>query len=156
MLRVGVGHSCNHDGVTAALEASEGASQKLGCPADFALVFATATYSQGDILKTIQRVMPHARLSGCSAEGVISGNRSDEVDYAVAVMAIQSDSVRFEPFLIEHYSDDPSDAGYEVARRSGAGGFDDIAGIILLLTDCVVIRARCSQRQPAHSHDRSP
>ena len=116
MLRAAVGVSRHTDASEAGRAAAEAASRSLGDhAATFALVFATGAYPQAEVLAAIAGVLPGARLSGCSGEGVIGGSATHEVEFAVAVLAVSSDSVRFEPFLVEGYHADPAGAGRTIA-----------------------------------------
>jgi hypothetical protein len=120
MLRAAVGVSRHTDASEAGRAAAEAASRSLGDhAATFALVFATGAYPQAEVLAAIAGVLPGARLSGCSGEGVIGGSATHEVEFAVAVLAVSSDSVRFEPFLVEGYHADPAGAGRTIATLCG-------------------------------------
>ena len=133
MLRAAVGVSRLTDARNAGREAAEAASRSLGGrDASFALVFATAAYPQAEVLAAIVDVLPGARLSGCSGEGVIAGSATHEVEFAVAVLAVSSDSVRLEPFLVEGYHADPAGAGRSIAKLCGAiDGADPVCVVVL-------------------------
>jgi hypothetical protein len=132
MIRAAVGVSRLNEGRAAGREAAEAALRALGAPADFALVFATAAYAQSELLGAIADTLPGARLSGCSAEGVIAGHATHEVEHAVSVLAVRADSVRLEPFLVEGYHEDPARAGRAIASLCGAvDGGDPVCVVVL-------------------------
>lgn len=111
-----VGVSACEDALVAGREAARAAIAPLpDGRADLALVFATSDYEQQALIEAIQAELPHARVLGCSGEGVIAQDESLEASAAVAVMAIASTSVRFDTFVVEDYATQPADAG----RRLG-------------------------------------
>lgn len=63
---------------------------------------------------------------------MIAGSLSNESEHAVAVMAVRSDTLAFEPFLIEGYERDSAGAGRELAARVATGlRGDEIALLVL-------------------------
>jgi len=94
---VGIGQSVNRDSHAAGRDAATAAVASLaGTPPSLVLVFATAGHDQQALLDGIRAVTGDAPLSGCSAEGVISRDGSDESSHAVGVMAFASDRLRFQ------------------------------------------------------------
>lgn len=94
---VGIGQSVNRDSFAAGRDAAATALASLaGAPAGLVLVFATAGHDQKALIDGIRAVTGPAPLSGCSAEGVISRDGSDESSHAVGVMAFASDRLRFQ------------------------------------------------------------
>jgi hypothetical protein len=130
--QAGVGRSTCRASADAAREAVRLAGAGLGgSPADFCLVYSTARHEQEVILAEVRAAFPAARVSGCSAEGVIAGGVSDESDFALAVLAIRSDTLRFEPFLVHGYDVDSAAAGAELAREVGAADPGDAIGLLV-------------------------
>lgn len=106
------------DARTAGRDAARMACAELGGrPAHFLLVFATSGHDAAEVVAGVREVAAEARLSGCSAEGVIAGSASEESFRAVAVMAVHSDELSFEPLLVRNYGEDPAGAGRELAAR---------------------------------------
>ncbi len=132
-LRAGVGHSVLRDPVAAGRQAAQGAIAALGGgSADFALVFATEGYAHEALLGAIADALPGARLSGCSAEGVIAGARSHEREHAVAVLAVRSAAVAFRPFLVESYGRDPAATGRAIAAACADPAVGPLAAVVVL------------------------
>lgn len=115
--RAHVGLSHLDDSATAGREAATAALSKLpGHRADVALMFATADHQHDALLGAVQAAMPGVTVLGCSGEGVIAHDESVEVFSAVAIMAIASDRIRFDAFLVEQYGTDPRGAGRALGR----------------------------------------
>lgn len=115
--RAHVGLSYHDDAREAGREAAHAAVQPLGDRSvNLALVFATAEYSQAMLIAAIQEALPGVPLVGCSGEGVIAHDESVEAFSAVAVMAVSSDSILFDTFLVEEYGADPAGAGTRLAK----------------------------------------
>ncbi len=127
-----VGHCQTADsfeaGRTCAREALDGLPDRR---ADLVIVFATTGYDQAKLLEGVRSEMGDARLVGCSGEGVIVTGASLECELAASVMAIQSDSIAFEPHLLEDYSADPAGRGAELAQRIVSEGVDDLIGVLV-------------------------
>ncbi len=136
-----VGSSLSIDGQAAGREAASAALAQLGDGGvDLGLVFATARYDQESLLRGVREVLGDAAVSGCSGEGIISNHDSKECDYAAAVMAVQSDSIFFETFLLDGYSADPAGRGAALAEQVGA--YDDAISLLVfpdgLAGDCTL------------------
>jgi len=111
-----VGVSALDDSSAAGREAALAAAERLPeGRADLAIVFASADHQHEALLGTVQRALPTAQVVGCSGEGVIAQDESHEASSAVAVMAVSSDRMRFDTFLVDGYAQDPAGAG----RRLG-------------------------------------
>ena len=116
-------------------EAAEKAMGQLpGGKADLVLVFATAGYDQAALLDGVKDVTKGAPLAGCSGEGIITQEGSDEGAHAVAVMAIASDKATFQTFRQEGYSKDPRACGAAIADRVREAG-PQRAKVLLLFPD---------------------
>lgn len=118
-----VGISHQDDAADAGTEAARAALAALpDGRADLAIVYATVDHDQEALLAAIQATLPGAQVIGCSGEGVIANNESVEVFAAVAVMAIASDTLSFQTFLVPGYGDDPAGAGARLADLVNASG----------------------------------
>src|SRR3712207_2471628 len=94
--KAGVGMSYHHNPNVAGREAAEQALQKadVGKP-DFVFMFATVGYDQHSLLRAVREATGDAPLSGCSAEGTINGDVTDESNFSVVVMVISSEELRW-------------------------------------------------------------
>jgi hypothetical protein len=91
-----VGYSAHKNPVEAGKEAASKALAKAGISKpDFVFAFATVGYHQQSLLDSIREVTSGAPLCGCSCEGVIAQETVDESNFAVCVMVICSDELRF-------------------------------------------------------------
>ncbi|HEY2513120.1 MAG TPA: FIST N-terminal domain-containing protein [Polyangiaceae bacterium] len=116
-------------------EAAEKAVGQLsGGKADLVLVFATAGYDQAALLDGVRDVTKATPLAGCSGEGIITQEGSDEGAHAVAVMAIASDKATFQTFRQEGYSKDARGCGAAIADRVREAG-PQRAKVLLLFPD---------------------
>jgi len=115
--RASVAKSDNHDAGQAGREVATRALAALGGRADLLLVFATAGYDQRALLAAIADAGGGAPLAGCSGEGVITQDGSDERTYAVVLMAIASDVATFDTFAVEGLAKDPRGAGEAIAAE---------------------------------------
>jgi len=116
-IQAGVGMSHHRNPKVAGKEAAEKALEAAGVEKpDFVLTFATVGYDQQDLLKAVREATGGAPLCGCSAEGVIAGGEADESNFAVAVMAISSDQLRFSHGMVTGLKEDPAQAGRAIAE----------------------------------------
>ncbi len=130
--QAGVGRSTRRASVDAAREAAGQAAGALGgAPADLCLVYATEGHDQHAVLAELRVAFPEARISGCSAEGVIAGGVSDESEFVLAVLAVRSDALQFEAFLVPGYDTDPEAAGATLAREVAAADPGDGIGLFV-------------------------
>ncbi|HEX6838025.1 MAG TPA: FIST N-terminal domain-containing protein [Polyangia bacterium] len=103
----------------------------LGRPPDLLLLFSTAGYHQAELVAGIADVDGDTPLAGCSGEGVITQEGSDESAYAAVLMAVASDVATFDTFAVEGLAKDPRGAGEAIAARVRSLG--DRRGRCLLL-----------------------
>ena len=95
--QAGIGVSHHRNPRMAAQEAVKQAlSQGAMDRPDFVFMFATVGYDQPTIVQAVHEAAGGAPLSGCSGEGIIVEDQPDESNFAVAVMALCSDEIRFE------------------------------------------------------------
>ena len=93
---VGVGHSTHRNPAEAGRQAARAALVQAGIEVpDFVLVFATVGYNQQLLLDAIRAETSGAPLSGCSGEGVITRDTVAETNFAVCVLTVSSDELRF-------------------------------------------------------------
>jgi len=116
-IQAGAGMSHHRNPEVAGREAAEKALAAAGVEKpDFLFVFATVGYHQAALLKAVREATNGAPLCGCSGEGVIAEGEADESNFAVGVMAISSDQLRFSHGMVTGLKEDPTEAGRAIAR----------------------------------------
>ncbi len=117
-------------------EAGEQALAQAGASrADAAVAFFTAEHAgrPGELAKTLNAVTGAAKISGCSAAGVLTVAGEVEGSHGVAVLVIESDQIQTQPFLFQPLRDRDETIGAEIAR-----GIDHTAGndrVLVMLPD---------------------
>lgn len=92
----GVGYSVQRNPAEAGKEAARKALAQAGISKpDFVFAFATVGYNQEVLIRSIREATAGAPLSGCSGEGIITQETVAETNFAVTVMVISSDELRF-------------------------------------------------------------
>ncbi len=151
----GVGYSSSANARRAGEEAASKACLPLqAAPPDFCLVFGTSGYDQAELLAGIRSVTGAARLSGCTGEGIIAGEVSDERDRALGVLALRSDAFQLEPFLVGNYRENPTACGRELARQVCERPLEDALGLLLfpdgLVGNCTELLRALESSLPAN------
>ncbi len=103
MTHAGVGYSGLEAAEAAARTAAESALDQAGVNrADWAVVFATTDYrnAYGEMLSTVSTVTGARNLVGCSGMGVLTTQGEFERQPGIAVLAVRSDAMSVEPFLV--------------------------------------------------------
>ena len=130
--KAGVGVSHHRNPVVAGREAAEQAMKSAGVDSpDFVFMFASIGYDQRALLKAVRDATKHAPLSGCSGEGVIAGYDADESNFAVGVMALKSDELRFENGLAAGLQKDSVGVGRAIAQQVKPRLRPDTVGLFL-------------------------
>jgi hypothetical protein len=115
--KAGVGMSRHHNPNDAGREAAEQALQKAGVSKpDIVFMFGSIGYDQRSLLRAVREATGGAPLTGCSAEGTISGDEADESSFSVVVTAISSEELRWHNGLVAGLEADPRAVGKEVAK----------------------------------------
>lgn len=141
--RSAVGKSNHKKGLEAGREAAQKALDGLaGHAPHLILVFGTSAYDQEALLAGVREITGKATLSGCSAEGIITRDGSDEGRYAVSVLAIHSDQMRFDAFLLEGASQDSGLLGAQLGHLVTETGHRD-GKLLMVFPDGLT--ANCSQ-----------
>ena len=131
-IRAGVGMSHHHNPTVAGREAAEHALEKAGVSKpDFVFMFATVGYDQRSVLRAVREATGGAPLSGCSAEGTISGEDADESNFSVVVVAISSDELRWRNGLATGLSTDSRAAGQLIAQSLSSEVGADAVGLFV-------------------------
>lgn len=117
--QVGVGHSICRNPAEAGKEAALMALQQAGGikQPDLVIVFATVGYNQQALIGSIREATSRAPLCGCSGEGIITTDTINESNFAVAVMAIRSDELKFHNFSVSDINVSTVDAGARLAEQ---------------------------------------
>ncbi|MDA9981650.1 FIST C-terminal domain-containing protein [Gammaproteobacteria bacterium] len=115
---IGIGISNKVGGYDAGLEAASTAQESLGADApDLVFVFSTIGYDQDDILDAVAERFGDVPVSGATFEGVIGRGVADESMYAVQIVGLKSDEVRFHSFQAANAVENPMEAGEELGRQ---------------------------------------
>jgi hypothetical protein len=116
-IQAGVGMSHHRNPRVAGREAAQKALDAAGVEKpDFGFAFATAGYEQRALLSAVRETTGGASLCGCSAEGVIAEGEADESSFAVGVMVLRSDTLRFSHGMVTGLQADPAGAGRAIAE----------------------------------------
>jgi small ligand-binding sensory domain FIST len=121
MIKAGVGQSLSENSNEAAREAASQAMERGELTtADWVLVFCTFPHrsSYKDILKSVCEITQTTNLAGCSAIGMLTNFGEVEGSPGVAVLAVSSDDIHADSFLIHNTEDGGMKAGIEIGERS--------------------------------------
>jgi hypothetical protein len=114
----GVGCSIHRNPAEAGKEAALKALEQGGiAKPDFVFVFATVGYDQQLLIRSIREATSEAPLSGCSGEGIITQEMVNETNFAVAVMVISSDELRFDHVCVKEIGLQADVAGESLAGQ---------------------------------------
>lgn len=128
----GVGTSVHRDPRRAAQEAAQAALSQAGVEsAQTALVFATVGYPQQPLVAAVQAALPGADVFGCSGEGVIAQQITNESNHSVAVMVWNSSSDHFKSVSARGLAEDSRGAGRSIAEQLGPVPDDAVALMVL-------------------------
>jgi hypothetical protein len=118
-----VGKSNIGDPKLAGKEAAQKALNKLkGAMPIFALIFATTGYDQDKLLQGINQVIGDIPSAGCSGEGIITQEGSDENSCAVGVMLFSGDKLQLHNYLTKGLKKDSYSCGQALAKEVNAYG----------------------------------
>ncbi len=120
MILAGVGLSTSSTTSRAAREAAERAVALLPDQrADFAIAFATAEHGEAlpDLIDALSGAVATPYIAGCSAAGLLVGERELEDGPAFGVLAVRADSIRVTPFLFQDTGDAGLTAGLNAGQR---------------------------------------
>jgi hypothetical protein len=132
-IQAGVGLSHHRNPQVAGQEAVRQALGAAGIEKpDFVFLFGTVGYDQHALLRAVREAAGDAPLCGCSGEGVIAGGEADESNFAVGVMAIRSDQLRFSHGMVTGLGEDPTKAGRAIAEAIQPEVNSDTLALFLL------------------------
>ncbi|MBK6847541.1 MAG: FIST C-terminal domain-containing protein [Proteobacteria bacterium] len=131
--KAGAGISRHRDPKKAGREAIQQAFKEADlATCDLVIMYATIGHDQQTIVNAVRELAGDARLIGCSAEGVIAGGEIDESNFAVAVMVIKSDELRFVPHLVTGLKERPGEVGEQLAAKLAPALASDSLAVMLL------------------------
>jgi hypothetical protein len=114
---IAIGCSNDVDGYEAAATAAATVKDELGPDgADFIFVFSTIGYEQEDVLDGVREILGDRPMAGATFEGIIGRGMADESMYAVQVIAIRSETIKFYEFCAEDIVGDPLKAGIGIGE----------------------------------------
>lgn len=124
--QAGVGISHLRNVTQAAQEAVQKAltAAKIEQP-DFVFLFASLGYDQQKLVQTVRQATGNCPLAGCSGQGIIAQNETDESNFSIAVMAICSDEIRFTNRYAVGLKEDPTETGKTIASKLQSELSDD-------------------------------
>jgi hypothetical protein len=115
--KAGVGMSRHHDPNVAGREAAEQALKTAGVSKpDFVFMFASIGYDQHSLVRTVRESTGGAPLTGCSAEGTINGDDTDESGFSVLVTVISSEELQWTNGIAAGLEADPHAVGKRLAQ----------------------------------------
>src|ERR671917_458000 len=115
--KAGVGMSHHHNPNVAGRDAAKQALEKADvAKPDFVFMFATIGYDQRSLLRAVRETTGEAPLTGCSAEGTINGDSTNESNFSVLVTVISSEELHWRNGLERGLEADPHAVGQRVAQ----------------------------------------
>ena len=132
MIKAGVGRSNNPDAIKAGAEAAKEALGEAGGKANLIFVFSTVAYDQEKMLEGVRSVSKEIPLVGCSTSGEIA--TEGPVSKHVAVMALNSDTIKFTIGLGKGVGVDSHKAGAMVAKDV-QGKTEETLSLFMMLPD---------------------
>ena len=140
--KVGVGESKEKDSFKAGAQAAQAALAQAGVEkCDFVIVFGTVAYNQEDLLKGVRSVTGAAPLSGCSAEGIITQNGPEEIEYVTGVMVFSSDDIKFFNTAKSGLKDSSKKVGNEIGNEIKKAMIKD-PKLLLFFPDALTVNTR--------------
>ena len=141
--RAAVGNSLSSDPQKAAQEALLSVLERMpDKKADLLVAFATASYDQEVLNRALVENSGDAKLIGCSGEGVIGGASSNECEYALSILGVNSDTMKFDTFIAKEYASDPKATAHLLAAEVSKVA-DNSAKLLLVFPDGLL--GNCSE-----------
>lgn len=124
---VGIGSSKNPDAHEAGKESAEAAHADIGADPGAAIVLASASFNQEDMLAGVRGVLPEQTpLIGCTTAGEILPGGPQE--RSVAVLLMRAEGVSFYPAKAENISDSMRESGEAIGRALKESSGEDLKG----------------------------
>jgi hypothetical protein len=149
-----VAMSTLHDPAMAGADAARRAIEALGAPPSCCLVFGTTGYDQAALLAGVHSVAGDSAIVGCSGEGVIAAQVTDERERVVSVLAIRSSAITFETLVRTDYATAPEACGTGLAAELCVRGADDVFALLVFADglggDCMQFLGALQAALPPH------
>ena len=133
--KAGVGISYHRNPTIAGRQAAEQGLRNAGISPttkpDFVFMFATVGYEQRSLLHAVRQATADAPLSGCSAEGTIDGDSTDESNFSVLVTVISSEELEWRNGLETGLETDPQAVGQRVTQELLTHLSPDVIGLFV-------------------------
>jgi hypothetical protein len=128
----GVGISHHRNPKVAGQEAAAQALAAAGIDRpDLVIMFSSVGYRQPELLQAVREATGEAPLCGCSGAGIIACGETDESNFAVAVLALRSDELRFRHGLAHGLQADSSAVGRAIAEQVAPELGDDTQALFI-------------------------
>jgi small ligand-binding sensory domain FIST len=134
MIRAGAGQSSRSSTKDAAAEAASHALAEAGISrADAVMAFFSAEHGSRpeELAESLRKATGTEKVTGCSSAGVLTGAGEVEGSHGLAVLALASDQVRGQPFLVQPLRERDEIAGAEIARETARTGGEDFLVVVL-------------------------
>lgn len=82
---------------------------------DFLFLFTSVGHDIPEVMRGIKTICPDIPLCGCSGSGIISHQGCDEATHSLALMAIVSIRLTFQPFIFPFLAKEPEKIGADLA-----------------------------------------
>ena len=130
-INAGVGLSKDGNSYQAGYEAAKAAIQRSGGEKpDLAIVFASASFDQPELVRGIKEATEGAKFIGCTDAGEITNEGPNTK--SVAVMAVKSDVIKFTTGLGRNVKDGAREAGRAVASEVKDKAPDPLRAFVML------------------------
>jgi hypothetical protein len=83
---------------------------------DFLFLFTSVGHDIPEVIRGIKSNCLDVPLCGCSGSGIISNEGCDELTHSLALMAIQSNHLKFHPFIFPSLLQEPEQVGGAIAK----------------------------------------
>lgn len=130
MIRAAVGVSTQSNTARAALEAAAQVGEGLGgLGADWCVAFVSAEHRDHltALTESLSGALDTPYIAGCSAAGLLAGDREFESGPVLGVLGVSSDQLLATPFMFHDEGDHGLTAGVRLGQRlAGSRGSDDL------------------------------
>ncbi|MBF0442768.1 MAG: FIST C-terminal domain-containing protein [Oligoflexales bacterium] len=131
--KAGVGISINRKPKLAIQEAYDEAKKAVGdSKINFAFLYSTIGYKQDSLISSFNEVVGSVPMCGCSTAGVLGNEKTDESNFAISMMLISSDEIRFQPVMKTGLKEDSFGVGSDIASSVNNILKDDSFAVIAL------------------------
>lgn len=100
-----------------------------------AIVFATTGYDQMQLMAGIQQVIGNTPIAGCSGEGIVTPDGSDESSHAVGLMLFADDTLKFHNTIVQGLEKKSYQCGKKIAEFVNNKSTRKNHGVLMLYID---------------------